>query len=165
MVTPAFVLHPQWIRTHGRMRTIAWCFVLVCVSSAAVLGQQRDEDGTVATIRALEHEWAEGQSRNDTRVLDLIFDNALVYVEYGRLVSKGEYLARIKRGNAQQDQITLEGTTVHIFGSMALATGTYREKEFRSGKTEVRRWRFIDTWVDKKGSWVLVAAGAAPITK
>jgi hypothetical protein len=35
----------------------------------------------------------------------------------------------------------------------------------RSGKTEVRRWRFIDTWAYKKGSWVLVAAGATPVIK
>ena len=47
-------------------------------------------------IRALEKQWTVGQSRNDNRALDMIFDNALIYVEYGRLVTKGEYLARIK---------------------------------------------------------------------
>lgn len=147
------------------MRTIAWLFILVGVSPGAIWGQQGDQGGSVATIRALEHEWAEGQARNDARVLDLIFDNALVYVEYGKLVSKGEYLARIKRENSQLDQIAIEGVTVRIFGSTALATGTYREKVLRSGKTEVRRWRFIDTWAYKKGSWVLVAAGATPVIK
>jgi len=147
------------------MRAVIRWFFLVLFSSVAVWGQQGDKGGSVATIRALEHEWAEGQSRNDTRVLDLIFDNALVYVEYGKLVSKGEYLARIKRENSELDQIAFEGVTVHIFGSTALATGTYCERELRSGKTEQRRWRFIDTWVYKKGSWVLVAAGSAPITR
>lgn len=146
------------------MRTIAWFFILVC-ASPALWGQQGDERGTIAAIRSLEHEWSEGQSRNDVRVLDLIFDNALVYVEYGALVSKGEYLARIKRQNPQLDQITYEGAIVRIFGGTAIVIGTYREKRTRSNKTDAQRWRFIDTWAYKNGSWVLIAAGAAPITR
>lgn len=140
-------------------------FFILALASSVLLGQEPEKSGTVAAIRALEHEWAEGQSRNDVRVLNLIFDNALVYVEYGGLVSKGEYLARIKRQNPQLDQITFEGTTVRIFGGTALVIGTYREKRAKIGQAEGQRWRFIDTWVYKNGSWVLVAAGAAPISK
>lgn len=146
------------------MRAIA-CFFLLACASPALLGQQADESGTVRAIRALEHEWSEGQSRNDVRVLDLIFDNALIYVEYGGLVSKGEYLARIKRQNPQLDQITYESATVRIFGGTALVIGTYREKRATTSKVEAQRWRFIDTWAYKNGSWVLIAAGAAPITR
>lgn len=140
------------------------CLFLLC-GSPATWAQQGDESGTAATIRALEHEWAVGQSRDDARALDLIFDNALVYVEYGNLVSKGEYLARIKRQNPQMDQINYEGATVRIFGGTALYIGTYAEKKLRAGKTEALRWRFIDTWVYKNGGWMLVAAAAAPISK
>ncbi len=39
-------------------------------------------------------------SRAITTALDLIFDNALVYVEYGKLVTNGDYLSRIKWGGA-----------------------------------------------------------------
>jgi hypothetical protein len=146
------------------MRTIGRFFILLCASTA-LLGQQADQSGTVTAIRALEHEWVEGQSRNDARVLDLIFDNALVYVEYGGLVSKAEYLARIKRQNPQLDQIKYEGTNVRIFGDTAIVIGTYREKRVKNSETEAQRWRFIDTWVYKNGSWVLIAAGAAPVSR
>ena len=61
--------------------------------------------GTAAAIRALNTQWADGQSRNDNGVLDLIFDNSLVYVEYGKLVSKGEYLLRVKSAGSQISQI------------------------------------------------------------
>ena len=44
-----------------------------------------------------EHQWVDGRSWNDNRALDLIFDNAVVYVEYGQLVTKGDYLARIRQ--------------------------------------------------------------------
>jgi hypothetical protein len=29
----------------------------------------------------------------------------------------------------------------------------------------LKRWRFVDTWVNKKGSWMLVAAAAVPLSK
>jgi Domain of unknown function (DUF4440) len=135
----------------------------VCIAASLLFaGQQTDEGGSAAAIRALEHEWVVGQTRNDNRALDLIFDNSLVYVEYGNLVTKGEYLSRIKWAAPQLDQIVMEPMTVRTFGSTAIAVGTYREKDVKGGKALLKRWRFIDTWVYKKSGWVLVAAAAAP---
>jgi hypothetical protein len=133
------------------------------VLSVPVWGQQSNE-GTATAIRALEHEWADGQSHNDNRVLDLIFDNALVYVEYGRLVSKGDYLARIKREDASLSQIVLESVTVRTFGNTAIAVGAYRERQMKPGRSTVMHWRFVDTWVYKKNAWVLVAAAASLVS-
>src|ERR1700730_15310132 len=89
------------------IRTITWCSILVCLASLWVLAQQGGEDSGAAGIRALERAWTVGQSRNDSHALDLIFDNGLVYVEYGRLITKGEYLSRIKRETSQPDQIAM----------------------------------------------------------
>jgi hypothetical protein len=147
------------------MKLTGLLFMVLCTTSTLVPAQQTEAGGTAATIRALEHEWVVGQSHNDNRVLDLIFDNALVYAEYGKLVSKGEYLSRIKRVSSQSDTIGMEPMTVHTFGNTAIVVGTYREKEVKGGQTTVRHWRYIDTWVYKKSGWVLVAAGAAPSSK
>lgn len=125
--------------------------------------QQVMQEGTEITIRALEREWTVGQSRNDNRALDLLFDNALVYVEYGKLISKGEYLSRIRQYAPELDQIEMGPMNVHVFGSTAIVVGTYVEKQVQSSRSQVKRWRFIDTWVYKKNGWVLVAAGAAPV--
>lgn len=134
------------------------------VLSVCAFAQQGANGGTEATIRSLERAWAEGQSRNDNGVLDLIFDNSLVYVEYGKLVSKGEYLLRVKSAGSQISQILMEPMTVRIFGDTAIVVGTYREREVRGSKAGVKRWRFVDTWVNKKGGWVLIAAASAPVT-
>jgi hypothetical protein len=139
-------------------------WIVVGAMSLCVSAQEGNEGGTAAAIRALEHQWADGQSRNNNAALNLIFDNALVYVEYGKLVSKGEYLLRVKAAGPQISQIVMEPMTVRTFGSTAIVVGTYREKEVKGGKPGVRRWRFVDTWVYKKSGWVLVAAGAAPLT-
>lgn len=105
-----------------------------------------------------------GQSRNDDRVLDLLFDNALLYVEYGRLVSKAEYLARVKTQPPTLDEIAMEPMRIQKYGNTAVVVGTYVEKQAAGGKLTIKRWRFIDTWIYKKNGWVLIAAGAAPVT-
>jgi len=142
----------------------AFCCVLLCMIPALIQAQDSGNSAAETTIRALEREWVEGQSRNDTRVLDLIFDNNLVYVEYGRLVSKGEYLSRIKRDIPLTDTISFEGMTVHVFGNTAIVIGSYQEKQPHDRRHELKRWRFIDTWVYKnRHGWTLVAAGSSPI--
>jgi hypothetical protein len=147
------------------MSTTGWLLIVLCTLSPSASAQEGNEGGTEAAIRALEHEWVEGQSRNDNHALDMIFDNTLVYVEYGNLVTKGEYLARIKVASPQLSEIVMEPMTVRTFGNTAIVVGTYREQDRLGGKRRVRRWRFIDTWVKETRGWVLVAAGAAPLAE
>ena len=147
------------------MRTIGLLLILVC-STLLSLSAQETADGDVATaIRALESDWVAAQSRDDNRALDLMFDNALVYIEYGRLVTKGDYLLRVKSAKPHLSQIVMEAMTVRTFGSTAIAVGSYRDKSVSDGKAHVGRWRFVDTWVYKNGRWMLVAAAAAPLSK
>lgn len=145
--------------------SLAFCLlVLFCGSGPPVAAQESDSDSnTATTIRALEHEWADAQSRNDNRALDLIFDNELIYVEYGRLVSKSDYLARIKNEAPVGDAITMEVLTVKTHGHTALVIGTYSEKVKKTGRRDVKRWRFVDTWVYHDQGWRLVAAAATLI--
>ena len=99
-----------------------------------------------------------------TTALDLIFDNALVYIEYGRLITKGDYLLWVRSAKPQPSQIVMEAMTVRMFGSTAIVVGTYRDKS-TAGKAQLARWRFVDTWVYKNGRWMLVAAAAASVSK
>lgn len=122
----------------------------------------QQNDATTA-ILLLEHNWTEAQARNDNLTLDLLLDNAVVYIEYGRLVSKGDYLARIKNQSPGTDDIEMEPITVHLFGKTAIVIGSYRESQISGGKRSVRLWRFVDTWAYKKDGWVLVAAASAPV--
>jgi hypothetical protein len=147
------------------MKATRWLLIAVCALSVSGFTQQGNDASSVAAIRALEHEWVDGQSRNDNRVLNLIFDDSLVYVEYGRLVTKSEYLLRIKDAGPQLSQIVMEPMTVRTFGTTAIVIGTYRERDVNGGKPRLRRWRFVDTWVYKERGWVLVAAAAVPLTK
>lgn len=131
----------------------------------AVSAQQASDAGTITTIRALERAWADAQAHNNNRSLALIFDNGLIYVEYGKLVTKGDYLSRVRQASAGNDQIEMEPITVRVYPKAAIVLGSYREKRRERGQVTLQRWRFIDTWVYKKEGWVLVAAAAAPIAE
>jgi Domain of unknown function (DUF4440) len=138
--------------------------LLLCAATVPLSAQSDTSEDATTVIRALEQQWTTGQSRNDNDALNMIFDNALIYVEYGKLVSKGEYLARIKRTEPSSDQIEMQPTSVHIFGHTAIVVGVYNEKQLHDSRHESKRWRFIDTWIYKKNGWVLVAAGSSPIS-
>ena len=137
--------------------------LLVCCASVR-LWAQAPEASTAASIRALEREWAEAQSHNNNNLLDLIMDNAIVYVEYGRLVSKGDYLSRIRQQNAGLDDVVMGPMQLRNFGSTVIVVGTYTETQRRQGTRRTMSWRFVDTWTYKERGWVLIAAGSTRIS-
>lgn len=142
-----------------------YVIMAVVAITLAATAQQESDQGTAAAIRALEKEWTIGQGRNDNRTLNLIFDNRLIYIEYGRLVSKGEYLARIKTEPTTANLVTIENIGVRTFGKTAVVLGTYVEQSAKRKSSRMQRWRFVDTWVYKQNGWVLVAAGATPASR
>jgi Domain of unknown function (DUF4440) len=164
MLRPFFGFYVRAHRTLP-MRTAGLVCVLCWVTCLNAFPQQEPDSNTATVLRKLEHDWVEGQSRNDNNALDLMFDNALVYIEYGRLVTKGEYLSRIKAAHAGPAGIVMEAMTVRTFGATATVVGTYRDKGLNNGKAPPKRWRFIDTWVNRQGRWMLVSAAAAPLSK
>jgi hypothetical protein len=52
--------------------------------------------------------------------------------------------------------------TVRTFGDTAIVVGTDHEKSIAGRNAQQKSWRFVDTWVYKRGRWMLVAAAAAP---
>src|SRR5260370_17174547 len=90
--------------------------VLVCATPVSVSAQEAAGGNVDAAIRALEHQWVEAQSRRDNGALNLIFDNALVYIEDGKLVSKGDYLSKVKAAKPGSSPITMKAMTVRSFG-------------------------------------------------
>ena len=147
------------------MNKAAWLLAFLCAAWVAACSQDAHQEAAAATIRALERAWVVAQDHNDNRALDRLFDNALVYIEYGQLLTKADYLSKVRTKNQQWEQIALEPMTVRTFGNTAIVVGTYQETDLKQGKPLQQRWRFIDTWVCKNGRWVLVAAAAARISR
>jgi ketosteroid isomerase-like protein len=146
------------------MRTAFFFAIILAVAPHSSFAQSEAE--SVTTVLALEHAWNQAELRKDTKALDAIFDNALVYVDYdGTFRSKAEFLGRIKNSSSHPQQEVTESMTGHVYENTVVVTGIYSAKGTEKGKPYVRRGRFVDTWTLKDGKWLCVASQSTPILK
>jgi len=138
--------------------------ILVGLALAPLWAQGEEQSGARSRILALEHAWNQAEAFKDLKALDALFDNELVYVDFdGTLMTKATFLLRVK--SAHLEQVVTDSMTVQMFGDTAIVTGTYLSREFKDGRTLLRRGRFVDTWVYKDQAWLCVAAQATPILR
>ena len=116
-------------------------------------------------ILALENAWGMAESLKDTKALESLLDDQLVYIRYdGTQWNKQQYLDSLKDPQSKEEQASNESMTAYLHGAAALVTGIYRVKGVEKGKPYARRERFIDTWMYKDGAWVCVASQVTLIT-
>jgi ketosteroid isomerase-like protein len=146
------------------MKIRVYFAILVVAAPLFVAAQTYGDSAVRSNILALEYAWDQAQERGDVRALSAIFDNALAFVDYdGKILTKTEYLARVKSDSSHLQQIVTESMSVQVFGNTAIVVGTYRAKGVEDGKPYLRRRRFVDTWMLMGEHWVCVAAEATPI--
>jgi ketosteroid isomerase-like protein len=141
---------------------------LLCASALFVPAQDDGGAAVKSKIVALEKAWNQAYKLGDRHALDGILDDQIVLIsDDGSVQSKAEFLASIKKTNSssgsQDQQVAPESISVHLYGNTAIATGVFRAKGVQGGKPYVRRERFVDTWVNKGGTWVCVATNATPV--
>lgn len=138
---------------------VSWMSVLICLIPAFVAAQ--DDSEARAKVLALEKAWNQAYKLGDTKALGSILDDNIVLVEDdGSLKTKAQFLATVKAATSNEEQVLPESLSVHVFGKTAIAVGVIGVK----AKSGIRRERFIDTWINKNGSWVCIATDATPIT-
>ncbi|HKT89828.1 MAG TPA: nuclear transport factor 2 family protein [Candidatus Sulfotelmatobacter sp.] len=142
--------------------------LFVCAPLSAILAQADADAATKSKIVALEQLWNQAYKSADIKALDSILDEGIVLVnDDGSVQSKSEFLASVKSAapqpTAQQQQVSPESFSVHVHGTVAIATGVMRVKGVENGKPYTRRERFIDTWLLKHGNWVCIATDATPV--
>ncbi|HET6175763.1 MAG TPA: nuclear transport factor 2 family protein [Candidatus Sulfotelmatobacter sp.] len=150
------------------MKAASILLMFVCVTAAWVPAQSSGDAATKSKIIALEQLWNQAYKSGDTKALDSILDDAIVLVnDDGSVQTKAEFLASVKsaapQASAQQQQVAPESLNVHVYGTVAIATGVMRVKGVEGGKPYTRRERFVDTWVYKGGTWVCVGTNATPV--
>jgi ketosteroid isomerase-like protein len=151
----------RWIV--ARWMVALWPLALLCAHSVV---HAQDYDATARDqVLALEKAWNQAYKAGDAKALAAILDNSLILVEDdGSLKTKSEFLASVKSSSGNEEQVAPESLTVRVFGNTAIAIGVIAVKTTKGGKSVVHRERFIDTWINKNGSWVCIATNATPIT-
>jgi ketosteroid isomerase-like protein len=142
----------------------AWAALLLGVGIAlttATAGrtQQKSMSDEGGRVLALEKAWNHALEEKDAKALDMLLANTLVSVDIdGSVASKSEFLASIKAPDYKPSQVITEQTSVQVYGSAAVVTGTFRVKGMENGKPYVRRERFTDTWIKIDETWQCVAS-------
>ena len=153
------------------VRLTMFLLSMLLFSTIAVvpLAAQKDADADAqarSQVLSLERLWNQAYKAGDIKALASILDNSLVLVEDdGSLKTKAEFLSSIKGPTANQEQVAPESLTVRVFDKTAVAIGVIAVKVKQNGKTVTRRERFIDTWMNRNGSWVCIATDATPMTR
>ena len=101
-----------------------------------------------------------GQEAN---ALDRILDDTFVNVtSEGRLLTKADVLVDVK-ASSNRFVTTSESMIVRLHGDTAVATGIRKTSGLGRGRPFARQERFVDTWLDRNGSWVSLASLSATI--
>jgi len=141
-------------------------FLCLALVSAMTMPAWAEDDASVESkIIAIEKAWNQAYKLRDKKALsELLHDSIVLVNDDGSLQSKSAFLASVDAAKpSDEQQAEPESISVHVFGTVAIATGVFREKGVENGKAYVRRNRFVDTWVNRGGSWVCVAASATPV--
>ncbi len=144
---------------------LALSFLALMCATVLLVSAQDEDAAARAQVLALEKVWNQAYKAGDTKALASILDNSLVLVEDdGSLKTKSEFLASVKASSGNQEQVAPESLTVRVFGNTAIAIGVIAVKGTKGGKSIVHRERFIDTWINKNGTWICIATDATPMT-
>ena len=145
------------------MKVLCSCALVAGVFASLVA--QDNSGSTESKIVAMEKAWNQAYKFRDKKALGEILHDSMVLVnDDGSLQSKSVFLASVDAARpSDEQQAEPESISVRVFGDVAIATGVFREKGVENGKAYVRRNRFVDTWVNRNGAWVCVAASATPM--
>ncbi|HUO35020.1 MAG TPA: nuclear transport factor 2 family protein [Candidatus Acidoferrum sp.] len=141
------------------MRILLACLLLLSGSLLLSTQTASGDLGDGATILALEHAWNQAEAKGDTRTLDSLLADSLLYTDWdGSFMTKPEFLASVKKSPIQGMTLTNDSEQVQMFGDSAVVAGVYHEKGNDRGHAYARNGRFTDTWVKENGAWVCVAS-------
>ncbi len=144
------------------MKVLCFCALVFIVTLS--LAAQEQAASIESKIIAMEKAWNQAYKFRDKKALGEILHDSMVLVnDDGSMQSKALFLASVDAAKpSDEQQAEPESISVHVFGDVAIATGIFREKGVENGKPYVKRNRFLDTWINRNGSWMCAAASATP---
>jgi ketosteroid isomerase-like protein len=134
------------------------------LASLVVLsGPAAATDSAEQAVTAAENQWLKSQQSNNVDLLaPLLADKVVETTEEGKVYAgKVAVLAAAKLDTWSSAAYT--DIKVTVFGSTAIATGTFTGKGTNSGKPVDAQVRFTDTWVMTNGKWLCVATHDSPL--
>jgi ketosteroid isomerase-like protein len=142
---------------------VQWLCVLLVIATIPLAAQEQTVS-IESKIVAMEKAWNQAYKFRDKKALGEILQDSVVLVnDDGSMQTKALFLATMGAAKpSDEQQAEPESISVRVFGDVAIATGIFREKGIENGKPYAKRNRFVDTWINRNGSWTCASASATP---
>lgn len=143
------------------LRLLTRSVLLLALSAVSTQAQKKDKEvkpGAVELIR-LENAWATGLVKRDAALFDKLLAPKFVYTENDKLMRRADVLRDVTSGSDTVTAAHNEAMEVHQFGATTAAVTGWLIVEGRGNAGAfTHRYRFTDTWVNRKAGWQIVAA-------
>jgi len=149
------------MRTPMKIRTSLLIFILgtFAVWALGSATAQSKPDSAASKILGLEDKWNAAYKRGDVATMgSLLAEDFIITVEDGSTFSKSGYIAHNGDSTVHVEVTEMSGQNVRMHGNTAIVTGAYHEKGVSDGKPYEYRDRFTDVWMNRNGSWQVVAS-------
>ena len=140
--------------------------VIVLISLMVFIASQAQSKDTSAvdTIKQLERDMGNAMVAGDIDKLNQIYaDEWATVASSGKVVTKGSLLSDFRSFHDKLEWFELGPIDVQVFGNIALAQGSVKEKRTGNGKDTSGQFLWMDLLEKRAGKWVVVRSAGARV--
>ena len=138
-----------------------WMIFLIAVFASLPTAGQTTKPKTEQKLLQLQREWLDAYQKHDAAALERIEAEDFILTESdGKLTTKAEDVESIKNANPPQpdDTFDAEDVKVRVYGDTAVLMGRVILKYRNKGQLVVEQYRYTDTYLKRRGRWLVVAS-------
>ena len=139
---------------------------MLLISLMAFIPLQAQPKGTTAvdTIKQLEQEMGDAMIAGDINKLNQIYSDDWATVgTSGKVITKATLLSDFKSFHDKLEWFENGPIDVQVFGNVAVACATVKEKRSRDGKDTSGQFVWVDLLEKREGRWVVVRSAGADL--
>jgi uncharacterized protein (TIGR02246 family) len=117
-------------------------------------------------VKQIEYEWVDAVKAGDSEKVSQILADDWVGVGYdGSKETKQNHLTDMKSGKAKLESFEFGPMDVKVLGTVAVIQGSNTEKSITAdGKDSTGKYAWMDVFVKRDGSWVIVRSQSTEST-
>ena len=140
---------------------LVFAAVLLAASAPTLAAQTPTARPTTSVERALfrlEDQWTRALVRRDSAGFDRLLAPRFVYTENDQVMTKAQLIDAVVHGSDTVESAGNEDMKAYVHGTTAVVTGWLVVRGRGKDGPFDRRYRYTDTWVQRRGRWQVVAA-------
>ena len=137
---------------------VAGSLALLLTGSGADTAIVANRGKSADELLRLEDEFAAGLVRRDEAAFRRLLADGFIYTENDRMLDGEALIKELTAGTDKVEAAHNEDMQVHRFGGTALVTGWLVVRGHGVGGAFNRRYRFTDTWLQRRNRWQLIGA-------